>query len=123
MYCRVRSGSAMFMALSSRRVVSPGKRRVAAGAERDFPPRRHIPSRHGRYDEGMKPCISEACTMPVSFAEDVAAAAEGGCPAMEVWLTKLETHLETHSVADTRKLLEDRGVGLAAASYQGGLLV
>jgi 2-keto-myo-inositol isomerase len=61
--------------------------------------------------------------MPSSFAEDVAAFAEGGCLAMEVWLTKLETHLETHSVADTRMLLQDRGVALAAASYQGGLLV
>jgi sugar phosphate isomerase/epimerase len=71
----------------------------------------------------MKPCISEACTMPASFADDVAAYAEGGCQAMEVWLTKLETHLETHPVADTRKLLEDRGVALAGASYQGGLLL
>jgi len=42
---------------------------------------------------------------------------------MEVWLTKLETHLETHPAADTRKLLDDRGVALAAASYQGGLLL
>ncbi|MFO0846157.1 MAG: TIM barrel protein [Gemmataceae bacterium] len=61
--------------------------------------------------------------MPASFAEDVAAAAEGGCPALEVWLTKLETHLQSHSVADTKKLLDDRGVALAVASYQGGLLV
>lgn len=60
--------------------------------------------------------------MPSSFAEDVASFAEGGCSAMEVWLTKLETHLETHSVADTRKLLDDRGVKLVAASFQGGLL-
>jgi 4-hydroxyphenylpyruvate dioxygenase len=42
---------------------------------------------------------------------------------MEVWLTKLETHLETHSAADTRKLLDDRGLTLAAAAYQGGLLL
>src|SRR4051794_31954831 len=67
-----------------------------------------------RYHEDMRPCISEACTMPSTFAEDVAALAQGGCAAMEVWLTKLETHLETHSVADTRKLLDDRGVSLAA---------
>ena len=49
--------------------------------------------------------------------------AEGGCHALEVWLTKLETHLETHSAADTRKLLEDHQMTLAAASYQGGLLL
>jgi sugar phosphate isomerase/epimerase len=71
----------------------------------------------------MNPCISEATTMPCSFAEDVAAFADAGCPGMEVWLTKLETHLETHSLADTRKLLEDRHMSLAAAAYQGGLLL
>src|SRR5687768_11883357 len=71
----------------------------------------------------MRPCISEACTMPASFAEDVAAYAEGGCHGMEVWLTKLETHLEKHSVADTKNLLDDRQMTLAAASYQGGLLL
>jgi sugar phosphate isomerase/epimerase len=71
----------------------------------------------------MKPCLSEATTMPATFAEDVEAYARGGWPAMEVWLTKLEKHLETHSVADTRKLLGDSGLVLAAASYQGGLLL
>jgi sugar phosphate isomerase/epimerase len=71
----------------------------------------------------MIPCISEATILPNSFADDVRACAEGGFPAMEVWLTKLETHLEHHSAADTRKLLEDRPITLAAASYQGGLLL
>jgi 2-keto-myo-inositol isomerase len=71
----------------------------------------------------MKPCISEVTTLPCTFAQDIANIADAGCPAMEVWLTKLETHLETHSAADTRKLLEDRQITLAAASYQGGLLL
>src|SRR5260221_12380688 len=71
----------------------------------------------------MKPCISEATTMAAPFAEDVAACAAAGCPAIEVWLTKLENHLATASAADTRRLLDDRGVTLAAASYQGGLLL
>jgi 2-keto-myo-inositol isomerase len=71
----------------------------------------------------MKPCISEAVTMPCTFAEDVANFADAGWKAMEVWLTKLETHVETHSIAETRKLLEDRQMTLAAASYQGGLLL
>jgi sugar phosphate isomerase/epimerase len=71
----------------------------------------------------MKPCISEATTMPSTFAEDVAAYAEAGCTAMEVWLTKLENHLQSHSAAQTRKFLEDRHMTLAAASYQGGLLL
>jgi sugar phosphate isomerase/epimerase len=71
----------------------------------------------------MKPCISEATTMAATFVEDVAACADAGCPALEVWLTKFETHLQSHSVADTQKLLTDRGVALAAAAYQGGLLL
>ena len=71
----------------------------------------------------MKPCMSEATTLPCSFAEDVANFADAGIGAMEVWLTKLETHLESHSAADTRKLLEDHQMTLAAASYQGGLLL
>jgi sugar phosphate isomerase/epimerase len=71
----------------------------------------------------MKLCISEATTLPATFAEDVDAYAKAGCLAMEVWLTKLETHLETHTVAATQRLLEDRAMKLAAASYQGGLLL
>jgi sugar phosphate isomerase/epimerase len=71
----------------------------------------------------MQPCISEATTLPHSFAEDVAAYADVGWTGMEVWLTKLEQHLQQHSAADTRRLLGDRGITLAAASYQGGLLL
>ncbi len=71
----------------------------------------------------MKPCISEVTTLSSSFADDVNGYADGGCFALEVWLTKLENHLEKHSVADTRKLLEDRSMILAAAAYQGGLLL
>jgi 4-hydroxyphenylpyruvate dioxygenase len=71
----------------------------------------------------MKPCLSECTTLPSTFAEDVAHFADAGCRGMEVWLTKLETHLEQHSIADTRKLFADRGMELAAAAYQGGLLL
>jgi 2-keto-myo-inositol isomerase len=71
----------------------------------------------------VKPCLSEATTLPCSFADDVAHFADAGCTAMEVWLTKLETHLEQHSLADTQRLLADRGMTLAAAAYQGGLLL
>lgn len=71
----------------------------------------------------MRACISEATTLSRTFEEDVNGYADGGCRAMEVWLTKLETHLEKHSAADTRKLLEDRQMTLAGAAYQGGLLL
>lgn len=69
------------------------------------------------------PCISQACTLPTPFADDIVAAAAGGVSAVEVWLTKLEQHLERHSAGDTRALLADRGVSLPAAAYQGGLLL
>jgi sugar phosphate isomerase/epimerase len=71
----------------------------------------------------MKLCISQATTMTTSFADDVAGYAAGGVNALEVWLTKLEEHLKTTSAADTRKLLEDKQMTLAGASYQGGLLL
>jgi sugar phosphate isomerase/epimerase len=77
----------------------------------------------GEGSRTMRPCISEATTLSTPFADDVRGYAEGGCHAMEVWLTKLETHLETASVADTRKLLDERQMTLAAAAYQGGLLL
>lgn len=71
----------------------------------------------------MKPCISEATTMPGRFAQDVAAYADAGCGAMEVWLTKLEQHLEAHTVEATLELLQHRKMSLVAAAYQGGLLL
>jgi 2-keto-myo-inositol isomerase len=71
----------------------------------------------------MKLCVSEATTMPATFADDVEACGQAGCLALEVWLTKLEQHLETHSAAATRELLAAKGVTLAAAAYQGGLLL
>ena len=71
----------------------------------------------------MKPCISQACTLPSSFAADIQDYSAGGCLAVEVWLTKLETHLEKVSVEDTRALLQDRQVRLVAGAYQGGLLL
>jgi 2-keto-myo-inositol isomerase len=71
----------------------------------------------------MKPCISQATTLPGTFAEDVRSYAGGGCPAVEVWLTKLEKHLEEASADDTRRLLAEHGITLAAAAYQGGLLL
>ena len=71
----------------------------------------------------MKPCISQATTMPGTFADDLTAYAQAGWPAAEVWLTKLEKQLEVASVDATRDLIAASGVTLAAASYQGGLLL
>jgi 2-keto-myo-inositol isomerase len=71
----------------------------------------------------MHLCISQATTLSSPFAEDLAAFADVGWTAVELWLTKLEKHLETSTVQETRKLLDDRNLIPAAASYQGGLLL
>lgn len=71
----------------------------------------------------MRRCISQVTTLPTPFTEDIAAHAEAGWEAVEVWLTKLETHLESHSVEETLLLLKEKRIRLAAASYQGGLLL
>jgi 2-keto-myo-inositol isomerase len=71
----------------------------------------------------MKFCASQATTLTTSFADDVVVYAAAGFPALEVWLTKLETHLETHSGGDTLRLLDDNRMSLAAAAGQGGLLL
>ena len=71
----------------------------------------------------MTPCLSQATTMSLSFAEDIAAYGDARVGAVEVWLTKLEMHLEANSAADTKALVEGRGLKLVAASYQGGVLV
>jgi sugar phosphate isomerase/epimerase len=71
----------------------------------------------------MTPSISQVTTLPVSFADDAENYAAAGCRAVEVWLTKLEKHLESVSAADTKKALAERGITLVAAAYQGGLIL
>lgn len=69
----------------------------------------------------MLPCLSQLTTLPQPFADDVREAAAAGWPALEVWLTKLEQHLQSHSLAQTQQLVRDNGLRLAAAAGQGGL--
>ena len=71
----------------------------------------------------MKPCISQATTLSTPFEADLSAYARGGWTAVELWLTKLETYLETHTVAEARALLDGDGLEPAAAASQGGLLL
>src|SRR5262245_58453348 len=71
----------------------------------------------------MQPCLSAVMTLPCSLADDVPHFAYAGCRAMEVWLPKLEAHLEKHSVAVIQQLLAEREMQLVASAYQGGLLL
>ena len=71
----------------------------------------------------MRPCLSGVTFLPASFADDVGFTADAGCAGLEAWLPKLEAHIEKEGVDATRKLLEQRQVTLAAAAFQGGLLL
>jgi sugar phosphate isomerase/epimerase len=71
----------------------------------------------------MKPCISQATTLSTPFDGDLIAYARSGWTAVELWLTKLEAYLESHSIAEVRRLLDAEGLVPAAAAFQGGLLL
>jgi 4-hydroxyphenylpyruvate dioxygenase len=70
----------------------------------------------------MLPTLAQVCSLPSPFGKDVEDYAAGKCTAIEVWLTKLETYLQLHSLDDLRRLLANSEVTLPVASYQGGLL-
>ncbi|MCG8585985.1 MAG: sugar phosphate isomerase/epimerase [Pirellulales bacterium] len=69
----------------------------------------------------MIPAVSQVCSLHASFAEDIEEYAAGECRTIEVWLTKLEEYLKSHSQDDVPKLIEEQGVSLPVASFQGGL--
>lgn len=70
----------------------------------------------------MIPSLSQVCSLNAPFEKDVEDYAAGQCTAMEIWLTKLETYLKTHSHDQLRQLLADNDMTMPVASYQGGLL-
>jgi sugar phosphate isomerase/epimerase len=71
----------------------------------------------------MNLCISQATTLPAPFVDDLAGFADVGWTAVELWLTKLEEHLKALSLESVRQLLAERKLRVAAAAYQGGLLL
>lgn len=71
----------------------------------------------------MKPALGQICSLGSSFEDDLNGYADASGAAIEFWLTKLEDYLETHSVADVKRLAGDRGLAFAAAAFQGGLLL
>ncbi|HQU44006.1 MAG TPA: sugar phosphate isomerase/epimerase [Pirellulales bacterium] len=71
----------------------------------------------------MKPAISQVCSLNSPFDKDIEDYAAGACRAVEIWLGKLETYLETHSLDDVRRLLDEQQMAAPVASFQGGLLV
>jgi 2-keto-myo-inositol isomerase len=71
----------------------------------------------------MKPCISQATTLKNSFEADLPMLSRNGWTDVEIWLTKLETFLQSHSVAEARSMMAADGIKAVAASSQGGLLL
>jgi sugar phosphate isomerase/epimerase len=71
----------------------------------------------------MKTCISQATTLKNSFEADLSLYGRCGWMAVELWLTKLENFLETHSLAEAIELVDSSGLRAVAAASQGGLLL
>jgi len=70
----------------------------------------------------MTPCLSQVCSLNSPFDRDLEDFAAAGCTHVEVWLTKLETYLQSHSLKDILYWLDKTRLQLAVASIQGGLL-
>ena len=70
----------------------------------------------------MLPAISQVCTLGASFEQDIEDYAAAHVDAVELWLGKLETYLESHSVDDVRRLLAEHEIKAPVAAFQGGLL-
>ena len=70
----------------------------------------------------MQPAISQICSLNSPFEKDVEDYAAGACHALEIWLGKLESYLERHSIDDARRLLDQHQMQAPVASFQGGLL-
>lgn len=70
----------------------------------------------------MKAAISQVCSLNSSFEQDIEDYAAGRCEVVELWLTKLEGHVQATSIEQTLRLLQTHGVSAPVASFQGGLL-
>jgi 4-hydroxyphenylpyruvate dioxygenase len=70
----------------------------------------------------MIPALAQVCSLPSPFEKDIADYAAGKCGAVELWLTKLENYLQSHTLDDVRRLLDENEMTTPVASYQGGLL-
>jgi 4-hydroxyphenylpyruvate dioxygenase len=71
----------------------------------------------------MQPCISQVCSLASSLEDDIDGYADAAGSAIELWITKVEEYLVSHRPAEIASRAADRGLKLAAASFQGGLLV
>ncbi len=71
----------------------------------------------------MLPTLAQVCTLNAPFEQDIADYAAGQCKSIELWLGKLETYLESHTIDDVKRLLGEHEMTAPVASFQGGLLI
>lgn len=69
----------------------------------------------------MQPTLAQVSTLNSSFDVDVADYAAADCASLEIWLGKLESYLQTHSLDDVKQLLDKHTMSAPVASFQGGL--
>lgn len=71
----------------------------------------------------MQPALSQVCSLDASWEQDIEDYAAGACHVVELWLGKLETWLQQHSLDEARAHLAKHEVATPVASFQGGLLI
>lgn len=62
----------------------------------------------------MHSCINGATTMPYSLEDDLAAAEQAGFEGVEIWASKLNKYLESHSADDLKGLLDRHHLKVAS---------
>jgi 2-keto-myo-inositol isomerase len=70
----------------------------------------------------MLPTLSQVFCLNSPFDRDLEDFAGAGGQYVEVWLTKLENYLQSHTLKDVHYWLEKTRLSLPVASFQGGLL-
>ncbi len=70
----------------------------------------------------MIPALAQICSLQSPFDKDIEDYSAGACRAVEIWLGKLETYLDGHTLDDVRLLLDAHQMAAPVASFQGGLL-
>jgi len=66
--------------------------------------------------------VTAGRSAPEDLAAQLAAVRRGGWEAIELWLRHWDSYLETHSLAQARRLLDDAGLTAAGGCGQPGLL-
>jgi len=69
----------------------------------------------------MLTAISQICSLRAPFEDDLEGYAAAACPAVEIWLGKLDHYLAEHTILQVAQLLERHHLAAPVASYQGGL--